>query len=300
MKKLTLVILAAGMGSRYGGLKQMDQMNAHGDTIIDFSVYDAIQAGFSKIVFVIRESFKDDFKQLFDKKLEGKIEVTYACQEVNAIPMKFLNAKRTKPWGTGHALLMAKEEVDGNFAVINADDFYGKEAYIAMAAQLRKTNASSSNFCMVGYLLKNTVSAYGGVSRGHCYLKKDSMLDEIVERTHIERENEILYYKDKEGGFHFLEDNTIVSMNFWGFTSNIFSFLDREFESFLRSHGQDVTAEFYIPSLVDTLIKTKEASVQVLTSEAKWLGVTYKEDKPNVEKEIMKLKKNGIYPDKLW
>ncbi|MEQ6122953.1 sugar phosphate nucleotidyltransferase [Pseudotenacibaculum sp. MALMAid0570] len=300
MSKLTLVILAAGMGSRYGGLKQLDEMSENGDTIIDFSIYDAIEAGFSKIVFVIRESFKEDFKSLFDKKLAGKVEVAYVCQELHNIPKEFLNSDRIKPWGTGHAMLMAKEEVNENFAVINADDYYGKEAYVKMADQLNATNASSKEYFMVGYQLKNTISKFGSVSRGQCYMNDNQFLEKIIERTHIEKNNGGLYYKDDTGNECLMDNDTVVSMNFWGFTTSIFQFLEREFTTFLKENSKELRSEFFIPLLVDTLIRNNEAKVQVLESNSKWLGVTYKEDKPHVVEEILKLKRQGVYPNQLW
>ncbi len=300
MKELTLVILAAGMGSRYGGLKQLDEMSDTGDTIIDFSMYDAINAGFSKIVFVIRESFQDDFKKLFDKKLQGRVAVVYVCQEVGNLPKEYRNESRIKPWGTGHAMLMAKDEIKGNFAVINADDFYGREAYVKIADQLKKTALNSTDFYMVGYPLKNTISKHGSVSRGHCFMNQLQYLEKIIERTHIEKNNEVIFFKDEKGNTFEIENEATVSMNFWGFTTAVFPFLEREFHSFLQDNSKELKAEFYIPLLVDTLMKNTEATVKVLKCDSKWLGVTYKEDKPFVVKEIAILKEEKLYPKQLW
>ena len=299
MKKLTLVILAAGMGSRYGGLKQLDEISSDGDTIIDFSIYDAIEAGFSKIVFVIRFSFKDEFQNLFDSKLNEKIEVVYVFQELDSIPENYINTPRTKPWGTGHALLMAKDVINDNFAVINADDFYGKEAFVVMADKLRSTDKTNTDFYMVAYQLKNTISEYGSVSRGQCYIDKKGFLQKIIERTHIEKINDKLFYKDENKDLIGIDKNTIVSMNFWGFTPEIFSFLEAEFLLFLETNTS-LQKEFFIPLVIDNVIKNKQATVEVLKSNSKWLGVTYQEDRPFIIKEITQLKENGLYPKLLW
>ncbi len=303
MKKLekpTLVILAAGMGSRYGGLKQMDTFTPEGDTIIDFSIYDALRAGFGKFVFIIRRSFEKEFKAIFDKKLKGKAEVAYVYQELEHVPEKYINPERTKPWGTGHALLMAKEAVNENFAIINADDFYGKDAFKVMAASLSTKDKASYDFNMIAYLLKNTVSDYGFVSRGECQVNETGFLTDITERTHIEKRNGLFVRKDDEGKFISMDGDTIVSMNFWGFTPKCFEFGNQLFEAFLESNKDNLKAEFYIPSIVNDILKSNIASVEVLTSDAKWFGVTYKEDKHIVQKAIEELKNKNVYPSKLW
>jgi len=299
MKKLTLVVLAAGMGSRYGGLKQLDKISLEGDTIIDFSIYDAIEAGFTKIVFVIRHSFKEEFYTIFDSKLNEKVEIVYVFQGLDTIPEQFRNPNRTKPWGTGHALLMAKNVVDENFAVINADDFYGKKAFEVMANKLLTTTKTSTDFYMVGYQLKNTLSEHGSVSRGQCYIDKKGFLENIIERTHIEKTSDHLFYKDNNENLIEIEGNTTVSMNFWGFTPKIFFFLEKEFHSFLTT-TTNLKKEFYIPLVIDNIIKNKQATIKVLKSNSKWLGVTYKNDKPFVTKEITQLKETGLYPKLLW
>lgn len=300
MNKPTLVILAAGIGSRYGGLKQLDTFSKQGDTILDFSIYDAIQAGFGKVVFIIRKSIEDDFKAFFNPKLKGKIEVEYVFQEIDSIPEKFKNNTRQKPWGTGHALLMAKNAVTENFAVINADDFYGREAFEGVAEALRNTPKNSTKFNMMGYVLKNTVSDYGFVSRGECEVNEKGFLTGIVERTHIEKINGKLQFKDEDGTLKPISENTVVAMNFFGFTPKYFEISESMFEEFLEENYQNPKAEFFIPLVVNNLIVNKIATMEVLKSNARWFGVTYKEDKDYVTSEIQKLKDSGVYPENLW
>ena len=299
-KKPTLVILAAGMGSRYGGLKQIDTFTPEGDTIIDFSLYDALQAGFGKFVFIIRKSFEKEFKTIFNKKLEGKAEVDYVYQELEYVPEKYINPERTKPWGTGHALLMAKDAVQENFAIINADDFYGAEAFKVMAKTLAETDKESYNFNTMAYLLKNTVSDHGFVSRGECEVNKEGYLTGVTERTHIEKINGKLMRKDDNGEFVPIDENTVVSMNFWGFTPKCFDFGGKLFEEFLEETKDDLKAEFYLPSIVNEILKSGKATVKVLQSDSKWFGVTYKEDKEIVQVAINELKKQNFYPRNLW
>lgn len=300
VNKITLVILAAGMGSRYGGLKQMDTFTPQGDTIIDFSIYDALEAGFGKFVFIIRKSFKKEFKKNIDNKLQGKAEAVYVCQEVDNVPDAYLNPERIKPWGTGHALLMAKDVVKENFAIINGDDFYGKEAFQIMAKSLMAKDKESYMFSTMAYFLKNTVSEYGYVSRGECQVNDNGFLTDVTERTHIEKRDGKLVRKDNEGNFIPIDEDTIVSMNFWGFTPKCFKFGNRLFNKFLESNKTNLKAEFYIPSIVNEMIKLGKAKVEVLKSDAKWFGVTYIEDKEIVQKAIKKLKEQKVYPIKLW
>lgn len=300
MNKPTLVILAAGVGSRYGGLKQLDTFSKQGDTILDFSIYDAIQAGFGKIVFIIRKSIEKDFKAFFNKKLEGKIEVAYVFQEIDAIPNRFKDNNREKPWGTGHALLMAKDVVKENFAVINADDFYGKEAFDVMAKSLKKIDENSNDYNMMGYVLKNTISEYGSVSRGECKVNEKGFLTGITERTHIEKVNEELKFKDASDNLIPISEETIVSMNFFGFTPTYFNISETLFETFLEDNYKDPKAEFFIPLAVNHVIVNNVASMEVLKSNARWFGVTYKQDKEYVTSEIQKLKDLGVYPIQLW
>ena len=300
MKKLTLVVLAAGMGSRYGGLKQMDTFTSQGDTIIDFSIYDALQAGFQKFVFVIRKSIEKDFRATIDNKLKNKAEVEYVFQEVNNVPKKYKNSKREKPWGTGHAVLMTKNVVNENFAIINADDFYGREAFNDIAKQLIETKENSFEFCMIGYALKNTISENGYVSRGECFVNKEGYLTNVIERTRIETIDGFLKFEDEKGKMVSIDKETTVSMNIWGFTTNYFEYGEKLFLDFLEKNKENLKAEFYLPFIVNSLLASKKATVKVLKSKAKWFGVTYNEDKENVKKEIKKLKEAGVYPINLW
>ena len=300
MNKPVLVILAAGIGSRYGGLKQLDTFSDQGDTILDFSIYDAIRAGFGKVVFIIRKSIEEDFKSFFNEKLEGKIEVDYVYQEMDNIPDRFKENNRKKPWGTGHALLIAKNAVKENFAVINADDFYGREAFKVMAESLSRIDKKSTEFNMIGYVLKNTISEYGFVSRGECRVDKRNFLTGLVERTHIEKTDGILQFKDENDNLIPISEETVVSMNFFGFTPKYFEITEPLFEGFLEENYQDPTKEFFIPLAINHVIVHNIATMEVLHSNARWFGVTYKQDKEYVTSEIKKLKVAGIYPEKLW
>lgn len=302
--KPTLVVLAAGMGSRYGSLKQMDGVGPNNEAIIDYSIYDAVQAGFGKVVFVIRHSFEQEFREVFSKEhFGGKIDVEFVFQELDYLPEGFTVPEgRIKPWGTCHAVMMAAPVVDGPFAVINADDFYGREAYITLAEYLRQVEGTQGNYSMVGYNLRNTLSDYGTVSRGECSVDENDNLVSIVERTAIERGTDgIVRYKD-ENGEHPIDENTTVSMNLFGFTPDFFSKTEELFKEFLSNPANmsNLKSEFFIPLCVNTLINQKRVSLKVLTSEAKWFGVTYKEDKPEVVSKISKLISDGIYPSKLW
>ena len=302
--KPTLVVLAAGMGSRYGSLKQMDGVGPNNEAIIDYSIYDAVQAGFGKVVFVIRHSFEQEFREVFSKEhFGGKIDVEFVFQELDYLPKGFTVPEgRIKPWGTCHAVMMAAPVVDGPFAVINADDFYGREAYITLAEYLRQVEGTQGNYSMVGYNLRNTLSDYGTVSRGECSVDENDNLVSIVERTAIERGTDgIVRYKD-ENGEHPIDENTTVSMNLFGFTPDFFSKTEELFKEFLSNPANmsNLKSEFFIPLCVNTLIIQKRVSLKVLTSEAKWFGVTYKEDKPEVVSKISKLVADGIYPSKLW
>ena len=302
--KPTLVVLAAGMGSRYGSLKQMDGVGPNNEAIIEYSIYDAVQAGFGKVVFVIRHSFEQEFREVFSKEhFGGKIDVEFVFQELDYLPEGFTVPEgRIKPWGTCHAVMMAAPVVDGPFAVINADDFYGREAYITLAEYLRQVEGTQGNYSMVGYNLRNTLSDYGTVSRGECSVDENDNLVSIVERTAIERGTDgIVRYKD-ENGEHPIDENTTVSMNLFGFTPDFFSKTEELFKEFLSNPANmsNLKSEFFIPLCVNTLINQKRVSLKVLTSEAKWFGVTYKEDKPEVVSKISKLISDGIYPSKLW
>lgn len=297
--KPTLLVLAAGMGSRYGGLKQIDPIGPTNETIIDYSIHDAIEAGFGKIVFVIRESFEEEFKELFNAKLAGKIEVDYVNQEIGKLPEgSVYNLEREKPWGTGHAILMAKDSIHEPFAVINADDYYGVEAFATIADYL-STSITDEENCMVGYRLGNTISENGSVSRGVCETNDNNHLTTVVERTHIEKLKDGIAYKENDKWIS-LPAETTVSMNFWGFTPQVFNHLEAQFVSFLKAEGDQMKSEFFIPSVVAKIIDEGKTKVKVLESDAQWFGVTYKEDKEKAIKAIGKLIEKGTYPSKLW
>jgi len=297
--KPTLLVLAAGMGSRYGGLKQIDPIGPSQETIIDYSIHDAIAAGFGKIVFVIREGFEKEFKALFNTKLAGKIEVDYVNQEIEKVPEgSTYNMDREKPWGTGHAILMAKECINEPFAVINADDYYGVEAFTTMADFLTNT-ITEEEYGMVGYQLSNTISENGFVSRGVCATNNNEHLTTVIERTHIEKLADGIAYKEDEKWTP-ISGETTVSMNFWGFTPHVFNHLDDQFRSFLAEAGQELKSEFFIPSVVAKIIDGGKTNVKVLKSNAQWFGVTYREDKDKAAKAILDLVEQGVYPAKLW
>ena len=297
--KPTLVILAAGMGSRYGGLKQLDEVGPNGEAIIDYSLFDAIRAGFGKVVFIIRRDFEVAFKARFDEKLNGKIEVEYVYQQLTDLPEGFVVPEgREKPWGTGHAIRAARNAVHTPFASINADDFYGYEAY-ATCAQFLAGKATEKQYAMVGYRLGNTLSDNGSVSRGLCITDDKNNLVDIDELTKITKEDDgIFYYKDEQKSE--LKGNETVSMNFWGFHTSLFQHLEEGFIDFLSKQGNEMKSEFFIPMHVDDLIKANKADVEVLTSDAAWFGVTYQEDKPIVVERINEQIASGKYPSKLW
>lgn len=300
--KPTLLVMAAGMGSRYGSLKQIDPVGPSGETIIDYSIFDAIRAGFGKVVFIIRKDIEADFREVFISKLAGKIKVDYVFQELDKLPAGFsLPEGRTKPWGTGHAILMAKDLVKEPFAAINADDFYGAGAFKVMADYLNSLdNSGQTDFSMVGYDLANTMSEFGSVSRGICSTDNEAWLKEVTERTKIQfTPNGIADVQD-DGGRISLAENDIVSMNFWGFTPAFFQLAEPLFAKFLTNSISNPKSEFYIPFVVDELIKKGMARVKVLQSHDKWFGVTYKEDKPLVIAKLQQLTQEGFYPSKLW
>lgn len=299
----TLLVLAAGMGSRYGSLKQMDGLGPSGEAIIDYSIYDAIRAGFGKVVFVIRHSFAEAFQKVYSKeRFGGKIEVEFVYQELDYLPEGYsVPEGREKPWGTNHAIMMAKEVINEPFAVINADDFYGKESFQTIADYLRSIEGSKGNYSMVGYHLENTLSEFGSVSRGVCTTDSDNNLVSVVERTSISRKGEQICYTEN-GVDTPLAANSFVSMNFWGFTPEYFDYSDEIFKSFLDDPKTktNLKAEFFIPYVVDVLLKRNAATLKVLNCDAKWFGVTYKEDRPFVVKKINDLIDAGVYPKSLW
>jgi dTDP-glucose pyrophosphorylase len=294
---MTLVILAAGMASRFGSLKQIEGLGPSGQTIIDYSIYDAIHAGFSKIVLVIREATQDHFAKTFTEKYGDKIKFEFVDQELHKIPAGFdYLPDRQKPWGTGHAALMAKDAVEGPFVVINGDDFYGREAFTAIVNHLKK-NEDPNDFCMVGYALNKTLSDFGTVSRGVCELDENHCLKSITERVSIQRVNEKIEYSD-ETGIHELPENSIVSMNFWGFQKSHFDVLEQEFKVFLKNHSKELKSEYYIPTLASMLMQ-KGAHCDVLSSNAEWFGVTYKEDVAEAKQRLKELTEQGVYPVKI-
>ncbi|MGF7138787.1 nucleotidyltransferase family protein [Roseimarinus sediminis] len=297
--KPTLLILAAGMGSRYGGLKQLDEVGPNGEAIIDYSLYDAIRAGFGKVVFIIRRDFETAFRARFDEKLEGKIEVEYVFQELNDLPEGFsIPEGRAKPWGTGHAIRAARKAISTPFAAINADDFYGQEAYQTCATFL-KEQITEKLYSMVGYRLDRTLSENGSVSRGLCITDAEAHLENIEELTKISTSEEKIVYEKDEKQYSLKGDET-VSMNFWGFHPSLFQHLEEGFIDFLQKEGKEMKSEFYIPMHIDDLIKAEKVKVKVLKSNASWFGVTYQEDKPTVIERINQLTQKGIYPSKLW
>ncbi len=298
--KPTLLILAAGMGSRYGKLKQLDAFGPNGETIIDYSLYDAIRAGFGKVVFVIRDSFKSEFESVFRAKLDVKIEVAFLSQELDKIPDGFnLNPDRQKPWGTAHAVWIGKDAINEPFGVINADDYYGVEAFDQLATFLNDTN-ESKDYAVIAYNLINTLSAHGTVNRGVCNQSQDGFLNSIHEVVKIrQNDNGSITYPDG-GRENTLEPTTLVSMNMWGFRPSFFSYFEENFSKFLEKHGQELTSEYYIPSLVDHLIQSNALNVRVIETKSDWFGVTYQDDRPFVIEKIRSLIEKGVYPLNLW
>lgn len=299
--KPTLYVLAAGMGSRYGSLKQIDGLGPNGETIMDYSIYDALRAGFGKIVFVIRKSFEQEFREKIISKYEKHIPVEVVFQELDNLPEGFkLDPERQKPWGTNHAVMMAKDVINEPFAVINADDFYGRESYEILANQLKQMNGQENHYCMIGYRLNNTLSESGAVARGVCETDDKGFLKSVVERTHIERKDGKIQYKDAENYWFELPENTPVSMNMWGFTPDYFQHSEKYFIKFLEANVGNHKAEYFIPLMVDHLIVNKISDVKVLDTPSKWFGVTYAEDRQGVVDKLQKLVDKGEYPSPLW
>ena len=299
--KPTLLVLAAGMGSRYGSLKQVDKLGPSGESIIDYSIYDAIRAGFGKVVFVIRKSIEADFREVFSR-FNDKITVEYAFQELDAIPAGLkVPADRQKPWGTGHAILVAASKINTPFAVINADDFYGAQSFKVMADHLMAKHASDKDmYSMVGYVLENTLSEHGHVSRGICELDANSILKGVEERTQIQPIDGKIAFKDANDKWVPLTGKEIASMNFWGFPQSIFGELEKKFKIFIEANVQNPKAEFYIPFAVNDMVKENLALVKVLKTTDLWFGVTYKEDKDTTVAKLNELVAKGVYPKKLW
>ena len=301
--KPTLLILAAGMGSRYGGLKQIDPMGPAGETVMDFSVFDAIRAGFGKVVFVIRRDFEEQFKQQVGAKFEGRIPVEYAYQAIDDLPEGFtVPAGRTKPWGTSHAMLAAESLIKEPCVMINADDFYGQDAFAVIAKHLQSitSSAGKSQYCMVGFKLSNTLSDHGSVARGVSKVNADGKLSSVTEMTKIFKTEAGAENREEGAAIVPLTGDEAVSMNFWGFTPDFFGHLRTAFVEFLKERGHEEKSECYVPFVVDSLIQNGQAEVQVLPTSSKWFGVTYPEDKATVVASIKALSDNGDYPSPLW
>ncbi|MBO5382119.1 MAG: nucleotidyltransferase [Bacteroides sp.] len=302
--KPTLFLLAAGMGSRYGGLKQLDGLGPNGETIMDYSIYDAIKAGFGKLVFVIRKDFEQDFREKIISKYEGHIPCELVFQSIDALPEGFTCPEdRVKPWGTNHAVMMGAPVINEPFAVINCDDFYGSDSYRSMAQFLSSLPEGSKNrYAMVGFRVGNTLSESGTVSRGICGTDENRMLTSVVERTKIQRMDGEVKYIDDNGEWTATPENTPVSMNFWGFTPDYFGYSADLFVQFLSNpqNMENLKSEFFIPFVVDKLIAEGTATVEVLDTTSKWFGVTYPEDRPSVVEKIKDLVAAGVYPEKLF
>jgi dTDP-glucose pyrophosphorylase len=297
-KKLTLLVLAAGIGSRYGGIKQIDGFGPNGETIMDYSLFDAIRSGFTKVVFIVRDEILEAVKEMFLPKLKGKVDVEFVIQSLDKlVPKEYLNPERQKPWGTGHAMLCAKNVINEPFAVINADDFYGREAFQA-TADFFKADKEGAH-ALVGYTLKNVLSKHGSVSRGCGESDGKGYLKSVVERTTIVVENGKIISKEKDGELE-LSPDTPTSMNFWGFHPSIFPFTEEKFLQFLKENHKQPKAEFFIPLFVNQLIKEGRGKVKIISGGSVWFGVTYKEDKEAVSSQIKSLIDKGEYPAKLW
>jgi len=300
--KPALFVLAAGMGSRYGGLKQLDGLGPNGETIMDYSIYDAVRAGFGKVVFVIREWFEQDFREKILKKYENLIPVELVFQELDKLPEGFqLNKERVKPWGTNHAVMMGKDVINEPFLVINADDFYGRESYMIAAEYLQSLENKKNHYFMVGYRIGNSLSESGSVARGICSTNTEGFLTSVVERTYIIRDKDgKIKYKDENDNLIVLDENTPVSMNMWGFTTEYFDYSNALFVDFLNKNQDNLKAEMYIPWVIDCLLEKSQVEVKVLDTPSKWFGVTYADDRASVVERINQLVAQGEYPEKLF
>lgn len=299
--KPTLFVLAAGMGSRYGGLKQLDGLGPNGETIMDYSIFDAIRGGFGKVVFVIRKDFEQDFREKIISKYENHIPVEVVFQAIDNLPAGFsVPADRTKPWGTNHAVLMGKDVIKEPFAVINADDFYGRDSFEVLGKALAEMTGKENDYCMVGYRVGNTLSESGSVARGVCATDENGYLTTVVERTAIERIDGKVSFKDESGEMVTIADNTPVSMNMWGFTPDYFKYSEDMFVDFLKENIDNPKSEYFIPLVVNQLINTQAARVKVLDTTSKWFGVTYSADRQGVVDKIQALINAGEYPNKLF
>ena len=299
--KPTLFVLAAGMGSRYGGLKQLDGVGPNGETIMDYSIFDAIRSGFGKLVFVIRKDFEEDFRSKIVSKYENHIPVEVVFQSLYDLPEGFVcPPERTKPWGTNHAIMMGKEAIDEPFAVINADDFYGHNSFETLGTALTAVSGKQNEYCMVGFRVGNTMSESGSVARGVCETDHKGYLTTVVERTAIERIDGKIQFTDENGKNCVLDENTPVSMNMWGFTPEYFAYSDEYFKVFLKENRENLKSEFFIPLMVNELVTKKIARVKVLDTTSKWFGITYADDRQSVVEKIQALVDAGEYPAKLF
>ena len=299
--KPTLLVMAAGMGSRYGGLKQLDGVGPDGETIMDYSVFDAIRSGFGKIVFVIRKDFEDDFRVKIVSKYENHIPVDVVFQSLHDLPEGFVcPPERTKPWGTNHAVMMGKQVIHEPFAVINADDFYGRNGFEVIGEALTAASGGENEYCMVGFRIGNTLSEGGSVARGVCEMNKEGLLTAIVERTAIERMDGNIRFTDENGQICILDENTPVSMNMWGFTPDYFAYSEAYFKEFLRANKDNPKSEYFIPSMVNQLIINGIIRLKILNTTSEWFGITYANDRPGVVEKIKALVDAGEYPDKLF
>lgn len=299
--KPTLFVLAAGMGSRYGGLKQLDGVGPHGETIMDYSIFDALRAGFGKVVFVIRKDFEDDFRKKILSKYEGHIPVEVVFQSLDKLPEGYsVDPERKKPWGTNHAVFMGREAINEPFVVINADDYYGRDAFEVIARELSRPREHKGDYCMVGFRVANTMTENGSVSRGVCSTSNGYLTD-VVERTSIAFDHEHrIAFTDENGVVQYLDPDTPVSMNMWGFTPDYFEYSDREFRKFLDNLKDPLKGEYYIPTAVDTLVRSGEATVKVLDTTSKWVGVTYAEDRQGVVDSLAAMHADGTYPEQMF
>ena len=298
----TLLILAAGMGSRYGGMKQVDAFGPSGETITDYSIYDAIRAGFERFVFVISPAMEEDFKTHYVKKFPAQLEVEHVIQSLDKVPRGFrVPRRRQKPWGTAHAVLMARDVIHEPFAVINADDYYGRKSYKIMNHFLTQTSeVAPGQYCMVGFELERTISEYGSVARGICQVDNHDFLTGMVERTKIYRKDQGIVFEEEDGSVHPLDPKATVSMNLFGFTPDFFCHIETDLRGFLKKNARNPKAELYIPYVVNNLIAAGTAKMSVLRTPDSWFGVTYQEDKPRVLEAIRNLVDDGTYPEKLW
>lgn len=298
--KPTLLVLAAGMGSRYGGNKQLDEVGPGGETIIDYSIYDAIRAGFGKIVFVIRRDIEEQVKERFVERLKGRIEVDYVFQEITNLPEGVkVHPERSKPWGTSHAVLVSKDKIKEPFGVINADDYYGVDSFKILRDFLMNDKDPNS-YCIVGYKMGNTLSDHGHVNRGVCRVDDRGFLVNIVETRQIEKTPSGAQAPGQDGKMQQFTGNEVVSMNLWGFKSSCFDFLGREFREFIDKHGMDLKSELDIPTSIDRFVKNGEITIKILMSNERWFGVTYREDKPFVVESIGEMIRRGVYPETIY